>query len=70
MEIESKEQIEDGGFRSEGLVNLICAVGEDEKGQTKRSLLERGENIPNDDNVDEVVKYFDENIRKIDFKKV
>ena len=28
VEIESKEQIENGGFKSEGLVNLICAVGE------------------------------------------
>lgn len=50
---------------------MICALGEeDEKGNRKRFLLERGDNIPNDDNVDDVVKYFDENIRKIDFRKV
>ncbi len=25
VEVEAKEQIDDGGFKSEGLVNLICA---------------------------------------------
>jgi hypothetical protein len=51
----SKEQIENGGFKNEGLVNLICGVSEDKK----NLLLERGKQIPSDQNVNEVVKYFD-----------
>jgi len=44
---------------------LICGVSED-----TNKLLERGEMISSNENVNEVVKYFDSNIKKIDFKAV
>lgn len=70
VEIKSKEEIEDGGFKSEGLVNLICGFEEVEGSDPSPLLLERGAVIRNDENVIPVIKYFDETIIKQDFKAV
>lgn len=57
VEIQSKEEVEGGGFNSEGQVNLVCT-------QTG-ALLERGQMIMANEQTPPIVKRFEESVKKL-----
>ena len=65
---EEEKSEEPSGYDNNGLINLICSEEEDEK--TPPLKLERGEDFPESDGIENIIKEYEDKFKKINFKSV